>query len=337
MASFKIAPSVKTIASSGGPAIKTATTQSITPPRAAPKEFGGGGGIPEPVRVFMFGPPGTGKTFTIKDLIEAGFKVYVLSTDIGGTGLSAFSGQVEPSLLATNLRGIHLNTWAELRSWLFNPAKFATDGQPSIYDFDPDFLFWDGFSSFQQFILSSEVQGDTESTSTADLNVEGKEWALMKNGTLGSLNRFTGLHNPITGKIWHKIVTCHEDTRNAANSLGTAVKLDGVDTGAPWLQGASRQVISGAFDVTLHTRIDKTEGFVYDLTKPKNLFPKWRGKVISTLPDHIPAAIMPIVEEQFKARGIVRGMVNTANIDPEFAKPVVAETAAENTNEERTN
>src|SRR5574341_149150 len=40
----------------------------------------------EAIKMMFFGPWGTGKTRTIKDLLELGYKVYALNTDLGGSG-----------------------------------------------------------------------------------------------------------------------------------------------------------------------------------------------------------------------------------------------------------
>lgn len=303
---------LKTLSAAPASPLKTnVPVASIASPRLAPKVFGGSSMIPEPVRLFAFGEQGTGKTFMIKQLLEAGFKVYYISTDIGGSGLSSFTGQIEDKYFNDEtFRAMEpFREFADLRSFMFNPRKF----DPDIYSWDPDFVFWDGFSSYQQFILNVEVMGG-EFTKVSDLQVEGKEWGPIKNGTLGMLDKFMALNNPTNGKIWHKIVTCHEDVRNQGGGLGAVVNLGGDPQGVAWIQGAARQAITGAFDVILHTRVDKEAGFVYDLTKPLNQQPKYRGKVLKDLPKYVAADIIPIVDFQFTSRKITRGMCDPKQV-----------------------
>ena len=44
------------------------------------------------VRIFLYGPSGSGKSYFAKELLARGFRIVFLSTDIGGSGMAAVEG-----------------------------------------------------------------------------------------------------------------------------------------------------------------------------------------------------------------------------------------------------
>ena len=83
-----------------------------------------------PIKIMLFGDLGTGKTYTIKDLLELGYKVLVLTTDIGGTGLNAVKIPLRmegKSHLLDNLVEVVLNGDAEVQEFMEEPAVYFRD------------------------------------------------------------------------------------------------------------------------------------------------------------------------------------------------------------------
>lgn len=311
-------PGSLTAGGGGGGLKKTlaAGPVKIGPVRAAPKVWGGEDAVPEPLRIFMFGKFGTGKTYSLLSLLLAGYKVYYVSTDMGGLGVRSFMAQLRtkyPHLLK-NIRGLSsIETIADMTSFLYNPAKL----DPGIWDFDPDFMMWDGYSNFQQVMITDEMYG-AEEAKLEDRITENKEWSKLKNASINSLTRFCRIANPVTGKIIHKIVVSHEDIRNSKSEMGTLPSADGIELYVPWFQGSGKQQIMGAFDVSIRTgrdkkKLDINEGYRYYLSGPFNKMPKRRGEAMKKLGDEIPADLMTIVGAIFDEENITKDMVDPLN------------------------
>lgn len=291
----------------------------IGPVRAAPKVFGGEDMIPEPLKIFMFGKQGSGKTYAIKALLVAGYKVYYISTDMGGLGLRSFTAELrsEDPPAMKRLRGLtSIETVADVMKFLYKPAEL----DPGIWEFDPDFIIWDGYSNFQQVMVPDNIYGESDAK-IEDRVTEQKEWMQLKNASLTSLTRFVRIANPVTGKIIHKIVISHEDIRNPSGTIGSLPSSEGVELFVPWFQGSGKQQILGAFDVSIRTGFDRKKkeldsslGFRYYLGGPYNKMPKRRGKALRALPDEIPGDIMKIILPVFQEEGITKDMVDPLNV-----------------------
>jgi AAA domain-containing protein len=209
------------------------------------------------IKLFLFGPLGSGKTYTVKALLELGYKVLVLTTDLGGTGTKSVrlplrrAGRTD---LLDNLFEVELSGFDNVVTFLKEPQKLV----PEIYDLDIDVLFWDGYSAFQQVDMSEHVGDMTPARSEggkevapaveAGLQFEQAQWGQIRNGTVRTLDWFCAMHNNKTGKRWHKIVTAHESLRNKNDGKGGFV-----ETKEPLLQGAGGKLAGGAFDLVIRT------------------------------------------------------------------------------------
>jgi len=179
---------------------------------------------------------------------------------------------------------IEIRDYATTMKFLEKPESIW----PEIYDFDPDIIFWDGFGAFQQIELMEyvgDMSGGKKSTEQREsgLQLEQRDWGLVKQATIRMLDRFCSLHNPKTGKVWHKILTAHEAIKSVSN--GDASVL--TETKEPLLSGAGGVLSKGAFDLILKTSVRKAKSgeegdsggrvFEYVTAGHQNLAAKNRG------------------------------------------------------------
>lgn len=246
------------------------------------------------LRIFLFGSAGSGKTTFVKDLVKNGWKVVFLSTDIGGSGTAAIEAPLRRELgdekaerVLENSVDIEMRTYEQVESFLRNPAK----AWPEIYDFDPDIFYWDGFGSHQQIEICEYV-GSMEAESkkgpseqrASGLKLERSDWGVVANATARQLDRFCSLHNPRTGKIWHKLVSAHENIKSVENGPGSTTLQEVKE---PLLAGRASFMTRAAFDLVIRTQVRKAKpteegdsgGRIYEyvVSGHENLAAKNRG------------------------------------------------------------
>lgn len=244
------------------------------------------------LRLFFFGPHGSGKNFSVKGLIENGWKVLVLSTDIGGSGMEAVATPLRNEGKAECLRNCEDLTFPPGDYEGFEAfLKKPTIVFPEIYDWDPDIIMWDGFGVFQQDTLQNYVGGmETESKRgpseqrASGLKLEQSDWGLVRNATLRVLNLFCAMHNKKTGKVWHKIITCPENVKSKEFAPGKSALAESKE---PLLSGAGGIFTRGAFDLIIKTQVRKAkpneesddDGRIYEyvIQGHENLAAKNRG------------------------------------------------------------
>lgn len=218
-------------------------------------------------KVALFGNQGTGKTYTIVALLKMGFKVVVLSTDLGGNGLLTIRLALKQEgllHLLDNCRFIQLKGFDDVNDFLDDPKAFAED----FYTWSPDFLFWDGFSNFQGNDLKEYVGAGAEAMAgkkaddMADIRVQGfrfeiKDYEPLNNATLRLLDKFLGLNNKETGQIIHKIVTMMESIRSKPKSSDNPTAgAQYVDEKKPLLSGQSGILSGAAFDLIIRCSVE---------------------------------------------------------------------------------
>lgn len=222
------------------------------------------------MKILFWGATGSGKTMTIAGLLELGLTVLVISCDIGGAGTASVQQYLrkrgKEDLLA-NAFLFEMADYDEMEDFCFNPSSFW----PDIFTKDIDVLVLDGLSSFQichvqdKAMAMEALGGDKEGEGrTAGLRAGQSDWGVIKAATVKNLNKFLLMRNPITGKAWHKIVTCLE-TDKAKDNMGEIKQ-------GPYLQGASAKLLEPCFDLIIRTRKKRvTEGdkkvnsFVYEM------------------------------------------------------------------------
>lgn len=258
-------------------------------------------------KALLFGATGSGKTHAIVGLLEHGFKVLVISTDIGGDGLVTVKTALKQKgkgQLLDNCMSLVFSSYDEVTEFLNTPESVY----PEIYTDGIDWLVWDGFSSFQQTLLSDKIgemtpqRTDNKEVSEAresGLQLELQDWGMVKSGTVRALDKFLKLHNRKTGQVFHKLLTCLEGIRSVRSGSGVNAVTTYVDAKEPMLQGAAAKLIGPAFDLILNTRIvagdtenvprqykyvcagsetlagAKTRGLVLDPIEPGNFYDLW--------------------------------------------------------------
>lgn len=244
-----------------------------------------------PLKLLLFGDWGTGKTYSAIGLLRHGYKVLFVTSDIGGSGLSTIKLYIknvlkQPELLE-NFYEIVITNDDEMQMFVEDPSKFF----PEIYDIDFDFLFWDGFAGWQQSHLkdkigemaleSSNSNRELKPAVAAGLHFEMTQWGMLTSSTIRTLDKFCGLNNKKTGKIWHKVVTAQEGVKSKEGKQGL------YETKEPLLQGAGGVLSGAAFDLIIRTKkkfviSDKEtiEQFEYQI-KSENKKTKNRGFVLN--------------------------------------------------------
>lgn len=224
---------------------------------------------PRSTNVMLFGEQASGKSYQIVQLLLHGYKVYVLMTDYAGSGLDTvynyFHEHTDTKHLLKNFRVIDLTqfpsedgtAWKAMEQFVRNPVT----ADPQIYEFDPDILFWDGGSSFQQSDLEDylgsldPIRRERGSSGVSEQRAEGlmleqSDWGMVKNGTLKPLIRFLKLHNPRSGKRWSKVVTLLEDEKAKYENNR---KVEGTEKVGPMLHGAAREIAGAGFSIALRS------------------------------------------------------------------------------------
>ncbi len=235
-------------------------------------------------KILGYGPTESGKTRMLLGLLLHGFKIFVISTDMGGDGLSTVKialKKLKREDLMENLTGVVLNDYDLVKSFCDEPA----DVFPEIYDEDFDFLVWDGFSTFQGVNVSEKVGedikppekidkfGDTKELSQgreAGVTFEIMDWGAVKNMTLRNLDNFLKLNNKKTGKVWHKLLTCLEGKNAVRSGDGFNGTTSYEDNGKPLIQGAAINFITPAFDIVINTR-KIGEDYKYKIIRKREL------------------------------------------------------------------
>lgn len=293
--------------------------KTINAPRAKAKHFDEVD--PEMyLKLLFFGNPGTGKTYVVKALLELGFKVFVVTTDVGGDGLNAVIIPMRAAgtwnKFKHNLRSIELSGYETVKEFFTAPDVY----EPDIYDWDPDFVFWDGLSGWQQIDVSTYVgdmtperKGDKAISDAREsgLQFEQADWGQVRNATVRGADDFCSMRNKKTGRMWNKIATSHEAVRSKGAAAGGGFK-EGLE---PLLQGAGGRIIQGAFDLIVRTTIvsDPTDEdgsnrqYFYVLQPHQNLAAKVRG---FTLAPKMPANAATLIPELYKQMGLTLPEVN---------------------------
>lgn len=161
------------------------------------------------LKFLVWGPSNSGKTRVFADLLAMGYKVAVLNTDVG--------------LLTVVNRLRDLGVYDRCKENLFiqdatshkDVESFLKTPPPELYEFDPDWLVWDGFQTWQCGYLvdySASIDftrpGSRAEKSEAEeggYSMSDQSWGMVNRETYDNLLRFFTLHG---SKHWHKIITC---------------------------------------------------------------------------------------------------------------------------------
>lgn len=212
-------------------------------------------------KILAYGEPGMGKTRGIEAFLTAGLRVFVISSDMGGSGLKTVKQELVRAGrrdLLGNLKELEIAEYkdvGELLDVLNDPAAVGVvtvetpEGEKDLWDWDPDMLVWEGFGNFQtndvvNYVLEKTTPGyDKVSDSRVEgLRAELQDYDSIKRGTMKYVNDFLRTHNPRTGKVLHKYVTMHENAPKEGEAGAKAEVM---------LIGAARKAIAGGFDLVI--------------------------------------------------------------------------------------
>lgn len=221
------------------------------------------------LKFLIFGNAGTGKTFTAAQLLEEGFRVALLSTDLGDSGHITIKNRLIESgnaHLLGNGALVAIDGYNDVGKFLDNPWKWPISETETLGEFDPEFLYWDGFSYFQQAEISEHIgtfedKKDKERGDFRDsgLVFEERDWGALRNATIRNIKNFLALRRP-NGKPLHKVVTCLEDTKMKPVSSNARDGQTLVELSKPLIQGAGGRLILGGFDLICKTKaVDKRD------------------------------------------------------------------------------
>lgn len=253
------------------------------------------------VKILGFGDAGSGKTFFIVGLLEAGLKILVVSTDLGGSGLASVYNELDRrglKHLRKNIVELLFPDYTALTNFFRKPESLKEEGF-DLFVFRPDFMVWDGFTGFQQttvqnFILD-EITPATKNASEGrqeGLWAEQQDWGMIRNATVRSLNSFLGVHDWVNGRAIHKYVTC-------LGQKSVTDKLTGKTQRAPYVQGSAGALMGPAFDIIMEFRVKgdspnlryeygcvgdekflgKARGFPLDPVEPADSKSLWLNKI----------------------------------------------------------
>lgn len=223
---------------------------------------------PRSASVMIFGPQGSGKTYTIVTLLKSGLKVFALNTDFGSEAFATvyhyFKAHPQEAHLLNNFADIKLDAQG-LMEFCRHPQDFEVelpDGTVTdLYTFDPDALFWDGGTAYQQVHLEGDICGKDDYLRE---DTSWKDFRSAQNGTLFPLDKFLNLSSK-SGKPWHKFVTFldkkdyERELTGEKDSYGNEIKrlVPGSNKNGPMLHTGARKISGAGFSICLESSVEQ--------------------------------------------------------------------------------
>lgn len=266
--------------------------------------------------LLLFGPPGSGKSHFLAELIILGEKVGLVITDAGGdVAINTIKACVlaagkDMKWLQDHLRYVYAPVGENVGEGRDALTEFFTDLQKNPthewWQFEPTVLSWDGFSNYQGNYIVDEFDD-------SDGSVENfKQWGKISTATIRDSEIFFKVRPP-GGRTLVRIVTCQEGSERV--KIKTGIDKDGKpifedriqNTGKPMLQTRAVRMFMGAFDGVI--RLSREAGkdgqpgqFLYHITNKADE----GGKKRVQLPDSAPASPKWLWQEFNKQLGIER-------------------------------
>lgn len=251
---------------------------------------------------FLVGKPGSGKTDALANLILAGHKIFMVSTDSGGdNGINTIKARCLAAgktmqYVQEHLRWVHVDIGdavGEGRSALLEYLKDLRK-EGAFGDFTPDVLVWEGFANYQANYIVDEFDED-------DGGVDNfKQWGKIGTATVRDLEYFFKV------PVLYKIVSCQEGTKSVKVKVGTDARNQPimedrkVDTGGPALVTKAVRSVLAAFDVMIRLGLDRDGKYCYTIKSKEDN----EGKKRVMLPEEMPADFMKVWNETKKQLGI---------------------------------
>lgn len=206
--------------------------------------------------ILIYGPQGSGKTHCIVEMLRAGERVFLLSTDMGGSGASTVVNvlrEENPDLLK-NILEVTLTTYEEVEA-------FLADVPQEVWEFNPTVLVWDGFSNFQTNLVLDKVGDMTDhKKETSSARDEGaafdqQDWGIVKRLSNRAALAFLALRNNITKLFPVRVLTCWQEVMQKTQDG----KLTITPLKRPMLVGATKHGLGAAFGLCILTKLTRDE------------------------------------------------------------------------------
>lgn len=217
------------------------------------------------LRLYNWGLSGSGKTFLLAVLAEAGYKILITDSDVGGSGHNTILSYLKAKgkfELRKNIARLPIPSYDAAESFLENPAaywKANAPGQPALWEWNPEIVAWEGFGNFQQIHIWDKAVSLTGGKTNKDgsdydgLALATMDWGLVQKATHQCIDSFCRIQNPFTGFTPHKIYQAHVDDR-AVDMEGRKVAIEKINStqtqagSKPWLLGQGAKLVLGACD-----------------------------------------------------------------------------------------
>lgn len=257
--------------------------------------------IPPYLRLMMFGKAGVGKTYLLGPLLEAGYKIIVLDSDVGGNGLNtvrSFLKERGKSNLLDNLILLPIESYEDAVAFVTNPEKTFNEWVDGTTwaEFDPDIICWEGFGNFQQVHVWKHVNPHQKPAEMIEAFDSFREWGEVLRATHFAIDDFAKLTGP-NGKVLHKIWSTHlkdsdvDPTGKKVDPTDKAQKERLKQSYRPLISGSSAQMVTGAADYVIYAFTEAAYNpvskemkiaYCWDMT-PSTIFKdgKVRGKMLT--------------------------------------------------------
>lgn len=196
-------------------------------------------------KLALFGPPGSGKTLSFVDLLEAGERLFILSTDPGGNGLETVRNELkrrDREDLKKQIFYVDLFNYPDVLALWSDPYKYFDEALTKL---DPTIAVWEGFSAFQVHLVDEYIMPD-ELRPEKELGLDPfVYWDKVRRATQRVHGKFLATHGREHG--WHHILTCHEsDPQDEDLKQKKAAKKR-----RAWIVGQSAKLVEAAYDLII--------------------------------------------------------------------------------------
>lgn len=235
------------------------------------------------VKLLIYGPIGSGKTYGLTDLVLLGERLLVVSTEQGGNGLVSIRNELlkrnKPELYDTHIRSLDLSEYDQVQQ-AFAKAKDAEgrlypalyDIYPELREFQPTTLVWEGLTNFQLQHINNHLLKDhlrVEDSPKFESSKGGTDkyayWGAVGRALSKTHQAFITLTDP--DMDWNHILTVHDKAEWKRDEKGNRApgqkKPIAIDLA---LQGSGDKAVKEAYDLIVLTRKDE----VRDIKQPLN-------------------------------------------------------------------
>lgn len=263
------------------------------------------------INVCLLGIPGTGKTEALAQCLLRGLRVFMINTDAGGTGHETIIGRLRAAgkqELLNNLVVASLYNYDDFREFTQKPTGFY----PKFYDFKPQVLAWEGFSNFQQNMVSEKTAEmyamEVDPKKMKEVRAEGlkyeqQDWGVIRNATNSALDDFLSMQVPGVDYLL-RVATVHELIGSEKyEDSNKQMQTREILTKRPFIQGAAKNLFSPGFALSLRL-VKKGENYTYEVNDDSLGFNKKRA---IDLPKSFPADFNKVIDAIEAAYGIKIG------------------------------